>query len=73
VRRVETWGLRAVGILLMLLGLALFLSPRFAYTQRESIPHTAYRVKREKVILVPRPIALLIAGAGVLTLLATRR
>ena len=71
-QRIDIWGLRIVGILLILLGVTVFLSPRVAYTDRELIAHTKYRVKREKVLLVPRPVALLIGGAGVLALLVTR-
>jgi len=72
VGRIELWGIRIVGILLILLGLTLFLSPRAAYTKRELIPHTTYRVKREKVVLVPRPVALIVVSAGVLVLLSAR-
>lgn len=73
-QRIEIWGLRIIGILLILLGVTVFLSPRVAYTERESIAHTKYRVKREKVLLVPRSVALLIGGAGVvLTLVSARK
>ena len=71
-RQFELWGVRIVGILLILLGVTLFLLPRVAYSERELIPHTKYRVKRQKILLVPRPVALLITGAGLLTLLGTR-
>lgn len=72
-QRIEIWGLRIVGILLILLGVTVFLSPRVAYTERELVAHTKYRVKRQKVLLIPRPVAVLLGGAGiVLTLFSAR-
>ena len=72
VRRLELWLVRILGLLLILLGLTLFLSPRIAYTTHERIAKTPYRVLRDKAILVPRPVAALIAAGGILTLWLTR-
>lgn len=69
----ELLWLRILGVLLILLGVALALSPRVTYTKHERIAHTQYTVKREKVILVPRSIAVLLAGSGVLVLVLGSR
>jgi len=71
-RRLEAVWTRILGVLLILLGLALFVSPRIPYTGRERIRNTPYRVRRDEVIVIPRPIAVLIASAGVLALLLAR-
>ena len=67
-RHAEVWLLRIVGVLLMLLGLAFLLAPRVAYTTRERIGHTRFTAKREKAILIPRPLAVLIMSSGVVIL-----
>lgn len=72
-KRGEVLWLRIVGVLLMLLGLTLLLAPRIAYTKRERIAHTQYTARRDKTILVPRPVAVLIAGLGALVLVVSRR
>ena len=72
VRRIEAFWLRILGVLLILLGLALLVSPRVAYSERERIARTRYTVKREKAILVPGPVAVLIAGSGALVLVLVR-
>ena len=72
VRRAEALAVRILGVLLILLGLTLFSSPRITYTTHERIPHSDYRVSRENAVLVPRPAASLIAGAGILALLFAR-
>ena len=63
-RRLEVLGLRTIGVLLILLGITLFLSPRVAYTTHEPIGNTRYRVQREKIVWIPRPVAVLIAAGG---------
>jgi hypothetical protein len=73
VTRAEAVWIRIIGVLLILLGVTLFASPRVAYTRRERIPHSAYTIKREKTILVPRPAAVLIVGTGVMALIAARK
>jgi hypothetical protein len=65
--------MRIVGVLLILLGLTLFASPRITYTKMEEIPHTRFAVKRQKTIVIPRPVAVLIIGAGVTLLLLERK
>jgi hypothetical protein len=64
VSRAEAIWLRILSIILILLGLALLASPQIPYTTREEIPHTPLSVKRDKVITVPRPVAVLIVTAG---------
>jgi hypothetical protein len=73
VGRLEVLWLRILGVLLILLGLTLVLAPRVAYTTHERIGHTAYRVRRDKAILVPRPVAVLIAAGGLLILALARK
>src|SRR5579871_6586410 len=68
VRRLERWLVRILGLLLIVLGLTLFLAPRIAYTTHERIAKTPYRVRRDHAILVPRPVAGLIAASGILVL-----
>ena len=70
--QLEVWCFRTLGVLLILLGLALFASPRIAWSTHERIPNTQYRVRREKAFLLPRPAAVLIAGAGLLVLILVR-
>lgn len=72
VQRLEAWSVRILGVLLILLGITLFVSPRVVYTQRESIPHTQFRIKREKVILVSHPVAVVVAVAGMAALVWAR-
>jgi hypothetical protein len=66
VGRLELLGLRIVSVLLVLLGITLFLSPRIAYTTHEKIRSTQYKVQRDQVILVRRPVAVAVAAGGVL-------
>ena len=73
VQHAEAVWLRIIGVLLILLGLALFASPRIPYTTKEAIPHTPLTVKREKIIDIPRPVAVLIIGAGVLAFFVAGR
>ena len=73
VQRAEALWLRILGVLLILLGLALLASPEITYTTREQLPHTPLSVKREKTIIIPRPVAVLIIGAGVAALLVSSR
>ena len=73
-RRVEALWTKIVGVLLVILGVIQWLSPLIIYTGRERIPHTPYTVKREKTILVPAPVAILIIAAGIAAfIIATRR
>lgn len=63
-RRLEVLGLRIIGVLLILLGITLFLSPRVSYSTHEQVRNTRYRVLREKVLIIPRPVAIMIAAGG---------
>jgi hypothetical protein len=71
--RAERIWTRILGVLLILLGLALFASPQIAYTWRETIPHSQYTVRREKIVVVPRLVAALVIGGGVVVLMLARR
>jgi uncharacterized membrane protein YidH (DUF202 family) len=77
VRRAESRWLKINGVLLILLGLALVVSPCITYTRKEKIVHTPsmeVTAKRQKTILIPRPVGAFIIGVGVTTLiLATRK
>ena len=71
--RTEALLLKAVGILLILLGLVLFASPYVPYTTRERIRDTPLTVKREKTLIVPRAVAVLVIAAGVTVLILPRK
>ena len=71
--RVESLWLKSLGVLVILLGLVLLESPRIPYTTREEIGHTGLKVRREKVIIIPHPVAVLIIGAGALALTLASR
>ena len=60
--------LQILGLVVILLGATLLWSPRFTYTTSDRIAHTRFRVRRERVIRVPRVLAALIilTGTGVL-------
>ena len=75
--RAEALWLRIIGVLLILLGLILFVSPQVRYSNKEKIAHTGsleITAKRQKVVVVPRPVSFLILGAGALLIgVASRR
>jgi uncharacterized membrane protein HdeD (DUF308 family) len=64
----ETVWTRIIGVLLILLGLALFASQPISYTKREEIKNTPLTVKREKFFVMQRPVGVLIIGVGLLAL-----
>jgi hypothetical protein len=68
VPRVEAIWTKILAVLLILLGLTLFASPYISYTTREQIGHTPLKVKREKTLHVPRPVAVAIIVTGVAAL-----
>ncbi|MGH7555978.1 MAG: hypothetical protein ACREMQ_23490 [Longimicrobiales bacterium] len=70
---VEAAWTKIIGVLLILLGLALCASPQIRYNTREELPNTPLSVKREKTAVIPRPVALLIMGAGVTVLILAGR
>ena len=71
--RVEAIWLKIVGVLLILLGLALFISPYVSYTTREEIGHTGFKLKREKTLHIAKPVAGLIIAAGITVLALASR
>ena len=75
--RAEALWMRIVGVLLILLGLTLFVSPQVRYSSNEEIAHTGsleITAKRQKVIEIPRVVSLLIVAAGgMLVVFASRR
>jgi len=73
VHRVEAIWTNILGILLIVLGLTLFVSPYISYSTREQIAHTPVTVKREKTFVVPRPVAVTILVAGVAALVLASR
>jgi hypothetical protein len=58
---------------LILLGLTVLVSRQFTYRKTETIAHTQLKVRRVKIIVVPRAIAALIISSGVLALVSTLR
>lgn len=69
--------MRIIGVLLVLLGLVLFASPRIMYTKREKVIDTEsvhVTAKRQKGMFIPRAVSLLTVGAGVgILILAGRK
>jgi hypothetical protein len=76
VRRAEALWLKIIGVLLILLGLTLFASPRITYRTREKVIRSDsidITAKRQKTIVIPRAVALLTIAAGVGTLILAGR
>ena len=66
--RPELLWLKIIGVLLILLGIVLFASPTVTYTAREKVINTGsldVTAKRQKPVVIPRPVAVLIVGVGV--------
>ena len=62
---------RVVGVLLVVLGLVLLVAPDVTYYWRERVLHTPsvdVTARRERVIVIPPVIAVLVIAAGVVTL-----
>ena len=73
VQRAEAIWLRIIGVLLILLGLVLLASPMITYSTKEQLGNTPLKVKREKSIAIPRPVAVLIVAAGALAFFVAGR
>jgi uncharacterized membrane protein YdcZ (DUF606 family) len=73
VTRAETLWLKIIGVLLILVGLVLFASPRIVYTAREKLIHTGsveVTAKRQETLSIPRSFAMLIIMAGIAVIVA---
>ena len=70
---VERVWMRILGVLLILLGLVLLASPLISYMRSEKIGNSRYSVKSERLIVVPRPVAVLIVVAGAVALILSRK
>jgi len=76
VQRAEALWMKIIGVLLILLGLTLFASPRINYHAREKVIHTGsidITANRQKTVVIPRVVASLIVGAGVFALVLAMR
>src|SRR5439155_6514987 len=76
VQRAEVLWMKIIGVLLILLGLTLFASPRITYHVREKVIHTGsidVTANRQKTVVVPRVVASLIVGAGAIVLVLASR
>jgi uncharacterized membrane protein HdeD (DUF308 family) len=76
VQRAEGLWLKITGVLLILLGLVLFVSPRVNYTTREKVIHTGsvdVTAKRDKTVALPRIFGLLIVAGGVMVIIFASR
>ncbi len=74
-RSLAVWT-RIVGILLVLLGVFLLVAPEVPYIRRErvlSTPSVHATAKRERVVVIPRPLAAFVVTAGVSLVLIARR
>jgi hypothetical protein len=72
-RKAEGVWWRILGVVVILFGLTLLISPRISYNSNEQIPHTQYTVKRPKLLVIPRPIAVLVIAIGCLVLVTKGR
>ena len=76
VQRAEVLWMKIIGVLLILLGLTLFASPRIIYHAKEKVIHTGsidVTANRQKTVVIPRVVASLIVGAGVIVLVLAIR
>ena len=74
-RPLAFWA-RIVGVLLVMLGLAMLVAPEVTYHWRERVLHTPsvdVTARRERVIFVSPVIAVLVIGAGIVTLVMARK
>src|SRR5215467_5261110 len=72
VRRAEALWMKIIGVLMILLGLTLFVSPRITYRTREKVIRTDsinVTAKREKTIMIPRVVGVVVIIAGVAALI----
>jgi hypothetical protein len=73
VQRAEAIWAKIVGVLLILLGLTLLVSPYVHYSTREHLRNTPLSVNREKNFEVPRPVSVVIIAAGIGALILASR
>ena len=73
VSRAESIWLRIIGVLLILLGLVLLASPAVTYSTKEQFGHTPLKIKREKTVAIPWPVAVLVITAGVVAFIGAGR
>jgi hypothetical protein len=74
--RAEVLWLKIIGTLLILLGMVLFASPTVTYTTREKVVDTGsldVTAKRQKAVVIPRPVSVLTMGVGFIVLVITKR
>ena len=74
--RAEVLWLKIVGVLLILLGLLLFASPRILYSRREKVIDTEsihVTAKRQKSLAIPPVVSLATVGAGIVILILAGR
>jgi len=68
--------MKIIGVLLILLGLTLFASPRITYHVKEKVVHTGsidITANRQKTVVVPPAVTSLVIGAGVIVLVLASR
>jgi hypothetical protein len=74
-RSLAVWT-RVLGGLPVVLGTVMLLVPDFTYHWRERVLHTPsvdVTARRERVIVVPRALSVLVIGAGIVALVAARK
>ena len=67
---------RVLGVLLVVLGTVLIVVPDVTYHWRERVLHTPsvdVTARRERVVVVPRVLSVLVIGAGIVALVAARK
>jgi uncharacterized membrane protein YidH (DUF202 family) len=76
VTRAETFWMRLIGVLLILLGLLLLASPRISYSRREKVVDTDsihITAKRQKSLAIPPAVSIITIGAGIAILILASR
>jgi hypothetical protein len=72
--RAEALWLKIIGVLLVLVGLVLFVSPHIVYSAREKFIHSIdVTAKRQRTLAIPRPLALLTIAAGIAVIVVGAR
>ena len=66
-QRIESLWLKIIGVLLILLGLTIFISPRITYNTKETLVHTGsldVTTKTPKTIFIPRAAGVIVVAIG---------
>ena len=71
--RTESVWWKILGVLLVLLGAVLLVGPHITYNTKEKLPNTSYYADREKTLVIPRAIGVVVIAGGVLAIVLTSK